>query len=199
MLIAGALGYVHSQLDVGPSLRPDPERADLVRLGFRLIADGVSQADVLRQLNAAGLRTRDGRPLAIQTFRVMLRNPIDVGRVVVQKWRIDRAGDCDPIVEETVFRSVQRLLKAATADPRNYARDRADFALPRLLRCMRCDPICAKDAAQRLRDLFRRADLNRGGADTARADLASQARPRAARRKSDQTRGRGFAVERSRI
>lgn len=132
------IGYVNSRSDFGPSLIPEPERADLIRIAFQRVAQGDRLADVLRDISAAGLRTRSNAPLSTQTFHAMLRNPVYTGRIVVKKWNVDRAGDFAAIVDEVTFQRVQRRLERRQSDPRSYVKDRADFALRRLLRCAHC-------------------------------------------------------------
>ena len=132
------LGYLNTGARVTPSLIPDPERADFIRLAFRLVAEGTSPIEVARRITAGGFRTRSGSLIALQTFVALLRNPLYSGRVIVKSWNIDRPGDFEPLVEETVFRRVQKRLERRSSDPRGYARDRPDFALRRLLTCSTC-------------------------------------------------------------
>jgi site-specific DNA recombinase len=132
------LGYLNSNAEIGPSLVPDPSRAETVRLAFSLVADGRPAIDVLRQINASGLRAIKGGPLSLQSFRTMLRNPIYMGRVEVAKWGVSGAGDFEPLIGESVFRLVQRRLAGKASEPATHARDRADFPLRRFLRCNQC-------------------------------------------------------------
>jgi hypothetical protein len=53
---------------------PDPERAELVRKAFSLVADGRTLTEVLRVVTALGLRSRTGKKLTGQSFSQMLRN-----------------------------------------------------------------------------------------------------------------------------
>lgn len=71
------IGYLSGRRG-GPSLIPDPVRAQLVATAFETFAAGESSMlSVLRSVNAAGLRTRRDRPLSPQTLQAMLRNGID--------------------------------------------------------------------------------------------------------------------------
>lgn len=71
---------------VGPSLELDPERAPLVAATFEEMATGTrSRASVLDHVTRLGLRTRDGKPIAKQTFQRILMNPLYAGRVVVPR------------------------------------------------------------------------------------------------------------------
>src|SRR5262249_6438557 len=51
------LGYL-TGIRLGPSLVPDPDRAQLIRQAFERRADGMNDVDVLRWLTSRGLRTR---------------------------------------------------------------------------------------------------------------------------------------------
>jgi len=97
----------------------------------------------LAQLNASGrrkqlLRGAAGRPLALQSFRSILRNPIYSGRIVLSKWGIDRTGDFEPLIGESVFRRVQRRLSGRSEEPKAHVKDRDDFPLRRFLKCAKC-------------------------------------------------------------
>jgi|SRR5947209_371543 len=72
-----AIGY----LNVDKTLRPDPERAPLVREAFELIASGryVTTDAVLKIVTAMGLTSKKGKPVSKQTFARMLKNPIYAG------------------------------------------------------------------------------------------------------------------------
>ena len=47
----------------------------------------------------------------------MLRNPIYVGRVEVPKWGVNRSGDFEPLVGESVFRRVESRLAGKPTSP----------------------------------------------------------------------------------
>jgi site-specific DNA recombinase len=131
------LGYLNATGT--PSLIEDPACADTIKIAFTLIADGTRVSDVLRQINAAGLKGVSGRPLSLQSFRSILRNPLDGGRVKVPKLSVDRPVDFEPLVGESVFRCVQRRLDGSHVEPKHHVRDRDDFPLRRFLRCARCE------------------------------------------------------------
>jgi len=58
----------------------DPERGPLVLQAFELAATGdLTKANILAAVTAAGLRTRQGKPLVIQTLNGMLRRPVYAG------------------------------------------------------------------------------------------------------------------------
>lgn len=78
------LGYLPAEKPLGggrtlPVLKPDPERAPLIRRAFELVADGVSKAEALRTVTALGLRTLRGKNLTPQTFNELLKKAITAG------------------------------------------------------------------------------------------------------------------------
>jgi site-specific DNA recombinase len=136
------LGYVKTAH--AGNLVWDPSCAEVVRTGFALVADGRKPADVLRQMNAAGLKGTGGRPLSLQSFRSMLRNPIYAGRIALRNWDIEQRADFEPLVGESVFRRVQRRLEGRSVEPKSHVTDREDFPLRRFLKCATCQrPVTA--------------------------------------------------------
>ena len=82
------LGYLNSGTERGPSLVHDLDRVPLVRLAFTLVADGRPVADVLRTINAAGLKAAKGGHPSLQSFRSLLQNPIYAGTIRIPKWGV---------------------------------------------------------------------------------------------------------------
>ena len=100
--------------ELGRRLAHDNVRAPLVRRAFEMMATGTErQQDVLIAVTAMGLRNRRGKPLTLQSFRSLLRNPIYSGLMVVKKWRIEHEGAFDPIVTPELFQRVQDVLSGS--------------------------------------------------------------------------------------
>src|SRR6266403_3200939 len=68
------LGYLNGNHNGVKNLVPDPERAELVRKAFSLVADGHNLVEVLRMVTALGLCSRTGQKLTKGTFSQMLHN-----------------------------------------------------------------------------------------------------------------------------
>ncbi|MGA9797436.1 MAG: recombinase family protein [Terriglobales bacterium] len=131
------VGYRNEKNGKGSIIRPDTERAPLVRKGFELIATGGYNADeALRTVTALGLTTRKLRPVPRQTWFCMLRNPIYAGWV--------RSGDVlvqgvhEAIVPQELFDSVQDILagRSRTAQPRRTVHP--EFSLRQFVWCAGC-------------------------------------------------------------
>ena len=134
------LGHVNGNKKVGePSLRPDPERAPLIRRAFELAASRQhSLVDLLRIANALGLVTRKGRPVSIQTFATLLRNPIYSGCFDVPGFGVKGVrGNFQPLIPETLFARVQTAL-AGRAGSSQHLLDNPVFPLRRFVVCDSC-------------------------------------------------------------
>ena len=131
------IGYLNEKNGSGPTIKPDPERAELVRKGFELVATGgYSADDALRALNALGFTTRKNRPVPRQTWFAILRNPIYSGWVKSRDLLV--RGVHQPIVPQQLFDSVQDVLagRSRTAQPRHSIRP--EFSLRQFVRCAEC-------------------------------------------------------------
>ena len=125
------LGYLNDKATKRVVL--DPERAALVTKSFELLADGTAIGDVMRQVEALGLRTRSGRTIPKQTFSRMVRNPFYAGWIVNGKTRV--RGAHDALISDEQFEKVQARLKGYA--PRAPEAD-DPFPLRGFIRCSRC-------------------------------------------------------------
>ena len=122
------------------TIEPDPDTAPLVKTAFELYAKGTeTKAEVLRRVNAMGLRTRKGCSLSMQTFEAMLRKPLYAGLMTMTKWGIDRvAGSFEAIVAVELFDTVQAVLDGRRVSVTPHTRNHPDFPLRRFVRCATC-------------------------------------------------------------
>ena len=106
------LGYLNGTMTNGvKNIVPDPERAELVRKAFSLVADGRTLTEVLRVVTALGLRSRTGKKLTGQSFSQMLRNRTYCGWVK-QKDIVAR-GAFEPLITQELFELAQQKSKRA--------------------------------------------------------------------------------------
>jgi len=134
------LGYVRTG-GRGSTIVPDPERAPHVRRAFELLASGLhKKREVLRILNAEGLRTLRGKPVSAQTFQAMVRNPIYAGWMKVSGWQDlpPMHGDFEPIVSRELFDQAQAVLDGKRLTVTGYSRNHPDFPLRRFVHCETC-------------------------------------------------------------
>ena len=141
------VGYVNCGRNAVPSLKPDPQRADVVRAAFTRIAAGEAPLSVYVELVEHRFGTRRGGIIGRQTFYSMLRNPVYKGQFVTRQWAGD--GDWEPLVEPETWQRVQVVVSQTArrsplaetrgrAGKRSYRRIREDFELRGWLRCADC-------------------------------------------------------------
>jgi len=128
------LGY----LPDGKTMKLDPDRAPLVRLGFERYATGLyTRAQVLEHLTEQGLHTLRGKDLSAQKWGEMLPNRLYIARISQPAWDIEAPGNWPPLVDEEIFWKCQSLLRT---DGLIVAKERnnPDFPLRGFLTCAHC-------------------------------------------------------------
>lgn len=114
----------------------DPETAPTVRLVYELYAKGKTMAEIIRELNQRGLRTKWGRPFTNNSLRTVLKNEKYIG-IYTYKDEIRIEDAIPPIVEPELFYKVQEMLrynqKAAA-----HKNSKADYLLAEKLFCGKC-------------------------------------------------------------
>ncbi len=130
------LGYLNGTMTNGvKNIVPDPERAELVRKAFSLVADGHGLVEVLRVVSALGLRSRQGHKLTKGTFSQMLHNRTYCGWVK-QKDIIAR-GAFEPLITEELFDRAQQALNGRSKRQR-HVKHHEDWPLRRFVLCGSC-------------------------------------------------------------
>ncbi len=127
------IGYTGGE---GGLLGHDPVRGPLVHQAFVRIARGEEQETVRRDLNEAGLRTGRGNPVARATFHRLLRNPVYMGRIVIDKLGLDCQASFEPLVDAGLYGAAQ--VRLGETGKRQYATAHPDFPLRRFARCGEC-------------------------------------------------------------
>lgn len=131
------IGYLNAKAAGGPELRIDPQRADLVRKAFELVASRTyTLEEVLRRINLLGLNTRHGRPLTKQTLSRLLRNQIYAGWIVSGENKVK--GLHQPLVSQTLFDEVQDALAGKTSAPVVHKKVNSEFPLKGFVMCSGC-------------------------------------------------------------
>lgn len=135
------LGYTKSTNMVGEKIIVlDPRRAPLITKAFKLYATGLySKQQVRSTVTRLGLSTKREKPLSLQSFSQILRNPIYAGVLYVPKWGVRQRSNAATLVGRETFDKVQALLdgKKPTVTPRR--RNNPDFPLRHFVRCGRCN------------------------------------------------------------
>lgn len=129
------LGYLNGTHNGVKNLVPDPERAELVRKSFSLVAEGHNLVEVLRIVTGLGLRSRQGRKLTKGTFSQMLHNPAYSGWVRHED--ISARGAFEPLVSEELFESAQHALNGRSKRQK-HVKHHEDWPLRRFVLCGEC-------------------------------------------------------------
>jgi len=130
------LGYLNGTMTNGvKNIVPDPERAELVRKAFSLVADGHSLREVLRMVTALGLRSRQGNKLTKQSFSQMMHNRTYCGWVKSKD--IVARGAFEPLISEELFERCQIQLNGRSRKQK-HAKKHEDWPLRRFVLCGSC-------------------------------------------------------------
>lgn len=113
----------------------DPVTGPLVRQAFDLYASGTHTLQTLRkEMHQRGLRSRTGKPLALEALSVMLRNPFYCGLIRINRTSQTFEGVHQPIVPKATFDRVQAVMSG-----RVFARPQKHVHLfRRMIRCAEC-------------------------------------------------------------
>ena len=141
------VGYLNCGRNAVPSLRPDPERADVVKAAFTRVAGGETPQTVYKDLVERGFTTRRRRVIRRSTLYSMLRNPVYKGQLDTKLGF--RGGDWSPLVDEDIWEQVQAVVSQPgrrrvggetrqRAGKRPYQRVREGFELRGWLSCSVC-------------------------------------------------------------
>lgn len=121
-------------LKVDGHLQPDPTLAPAVKAMFEQYAAGIPVVDITAAFAAAR-----GREIARSVVKVMLRNPVYVGRVVIHSKTagiIDLPGEHPPLVDQQLWDKVQHRMAADRTTPARILTP--SYSLTGLLRCADC-------------------------------------------------------------
>lgn len=112
-----------------------PDQAEIVREIFNRVIDGWPHIDIMEDLNARGIKNRDGRQWQRTTFDKLLRNEQYVGVYKFSGIRIE--GGIPAILDRETFEEVQHIL-ITKKNPRGRRRNVEDYLLSGKLFCGKC-------------------------------------------------------------
>lgn len=113
----------------------NPEQAEIVREIFNRVKDGWNHIDIMDDLNARGIRNRDGNIWQRTTFDKLLRNEQYIGVYRFSGIRID--GGIPAILDRQLFEEVQYML-TNKKNPRGRRRNVEEYMLTGKLFCGHC-------------------------------------------------------------
>lgn len=112
-----------------------PDQAEIVREIFNRVIEGWPHVDIMADLNARGIKNRDGNIWQRTTFDKMLRNEQYIG--VYKFSGVRTEGGIPPILDRETFEEVQLLL-TTKKNPRGRRRNTQDYMLTGKLFCGQC-------------------------------------------------------------
>lgn len=113
----------------------DPDQAEIVREIFRRVLSGEPQADIAADLNARGIKTKDGNAWNKNSFRVMLRNDTYIGTYRFVDF--EKKDAIPQIITKEDFALMQDFLKNKK-NPQGRHRENGDYLLTGKLFCGYC-------------------------------------------------------------
>jgi len=132
--LAAPLGYLDK--GGGKPKEIDRVRGPLVRKAFEFYATGrYTLATLQEEMTRLGFRNRNGRPLSLNGFSVILNNPFYIGLIRLRKTGETFEGVHEPLIGKSVFDQVRDVLEGRT----NLRVRGQGFMLRRLLTCRLCD------------------------------------------------------------
>lgn len=113
----------------------DPAQAEVVREVYRRILAGETQADIAANLNARGIKTKDGNAWNKNSFRVMLKNDAYIGTYRFVDFVQENA--IPAIITKEDFSLMQNYLENKK-NPQGRHRENGDYLLTGKLFCGYC-------------------------------------------------------------
>lgn len=114
----------------------DDASAEVVREIFTRVACGEPFVDISDDLNARGIRTRQGNKWGKSSFATIIKNERYIGTYIYKDVRIE--GGMPEIISKELFYKVQNILKNKK-NPQGRHRDNGDYLLTGKLFCGECE------------------------------------------------------------
>jgi site-specific DNA recombinase len=102
------LGYINN--GKGQAKTPDPIKAPLIKELFKLYGSGQYSLRTVRiEINQRGLRSTNGRPLALTSIEQILNNPFYCGIIKIKRTGTRFDGIHEPLISVSLFNRVQDI------------------------------------------------------------------------------------------
>lgn len=132
-------GFSKERREKGFVLIPNEDEAVIVRLIFTKYVSGEGLTAIAHDLNASGLKQRNGKDWQPQRIREILKNQTYAGMLHVKNAKIDETwtkGKHDALIEPELFEKAQRKLSSAV--PKAKRSLKIVNPLAGLVRCSEC-------------------------------------------------------------
>lgn len=158
-------GYRKAVQNRRPTLEIVEEEAKFVRMMFQLYVQGVGCSAIAQTVNSLGAVPRRTGQFQRTSVRLILRNPVYVGKVVWNRLRYEKTGDLqsgrrvsgrpredwlvvdglhEPIVDRALFEEAGRMMQAHSIPSRRDGSVKNPFA--GLIRCQKCARVLVRQA-----------------------------------------------------
>lgn len=132
-------GFNKERRDKGFVLIPEESEADVVKMVFSRYTSGAGISEIAHEMNACGLRQRNGKLWQPQRIREILKNQIYIGMLHVKNQKIDMEwtkGKHDALIDDETFQKAQRRLSSGA--PKTRKALEMVNALAGLVKCSVC-------------------------------------------------------------
>ena len=132
-------GFSKERRDKGFVLVPNEDEADIVRLIFTKYVSGEGLTAIAHDLNAWGMKQRNGKDWQPQRIREVLKNQTYIGMLHIKNAKMDgewTKGKHEPLIEPELFETAQRKLSSAV--PKAKRSLQIVNPLAGLIRCSEC-------------------------------------------------------------
>lgn len=132
-------GFNKEKRDKGFVLIPEQSEADVVCLIFSRYTSGAGISEIAHELNACGMRQRNGKLWQPQRIREILKNQTYIGMLHVKNAKIDMEwtkGKHNALIDDETFQMAQRRLSAGA--PKTRKALEMVNALAGLVKCSEC-------------------------------------------------------------
>lgn len=132
-------GFTKEKREKGYVLIPDESEADVVRMVFSKYTSGAGISEIAHDLNACGIRQRNGKLWQPQRIREILKNQTYIGMLHVKNQKIEMdwtKGKHDALIDDETFQKAQRRLSSGA--PKTKKALEMVNALAGLVKCSEC-------------------------------------------------------------
>lgn len=126
------VGYDNVRVGGKATIAQNTVMGPLIKQTFEMVAKNThATEDVRKIMTSVGLRLKNGKPLSKQYFYNMLKNRVYIG--MIEKFGESHKGMFEPVLEESLFNQVQKVLRLRGKKMSQYKLDSEDFPLRRFV------------------------------------------------------------------
>lgn len=129
----------------------EPQEAEIIKKIYKDYLDGVNRNQIVRELNAMGVKSKRNKEFTPRGVTYILTNPVYIGKLQYSINKNDKNGIVEgehlPIISDETFQAVQERLKAEIKlYPEGYKRTKTEYYFKGLIRCSNCGATLTRGA-----------------------------------------------------